>query len=213
MCLVVPTHPGGVAVVTEHPQADDDPRLGALLEWRQRLIDSGAVSARSFKEAQAYIIPLMLLCLVPGIICLMPSLEFSGPLAVIPLVNIVLLARDLLEGSVNTALAAAAVFSTLLYVVAAIAIAARIFGTDAILYGGQSTWSDLLRRPAEPQAAASTIAGAQTGIDRIARVRSTARLDHPPSTASYETICALARSRRKPASKASSQFSALREPS
>ncbi|KUI27959.1 hypothetical protein AU195_08105 [Mycobacterium sp. IS-1496] len=37
--------------MTEHPQADDDPRLGALLEWRQRLIDTGAVSARSFKEA------------------------------------------------------------------------------------------------------------------------------------------------------------------
>lgn len=37
--------------MTEHPHPDDDPRLGALLEWRQRLIDSGAVSARSFKEA------------------------------------------------------------------------------------------------------------------------------------------------------------------
>ncbi|KUI37114.1 hypothetical protein [Mycobacterium sp. GA-2829] len=37
--------------MTEHPHADDDPRLGALLEWRQGLIDSGAVSARSFKEA------------------------------------------------------------------------------------------------------------------------------------------------------------------
>ncbi|MGE2717275.1 hypothetical protein ACQI4L_24730 [Mycolicibacterium litorale] len=37
--------------MTEQPHADDDPRLGALLEWRQRLIDSGAVSARSFKEA------------------------------------------------------------------------------------------------------------------------------------------------------------------
>lgn len=37
--------------MTGHPQADDDPRLGTLLEWRQWLIDSGAVSARSFKEA------------------------------------------------------------------------------------------------------------------------------------------------------------------
>ena len=61
--------------------------------------------ARSFKEAQAYIIPLMLLCLVPGVICLMPSLQFTGLLAVVPLVNIVLLARDLLEGSVDPLLA------------------------------------------------------------------------------------------------------------
>lgn len=111
--------------------------------------------ARSFKEAQAYIIPLMLLCLVPGVLCLMPGLEFTGWMAVTPLVNIVMLARDLLEGSVVTSLAVAAVCSTIFYVAAAIALAARIFGTDAILYGSPATWSDLVRRPVEPQPAAS----------------------------------------------------------
>jgi sodium transport system permease protein len=111
--------------------------------------------ARSFKEAQAYIIPLMLLCLVPGIICLMPNLQFTGGLAVVPLVNIVLLARDLLEGSVDPALAAAAVASTALYVVAAIALAARIFGTDAVLYGSQSTWADIFSRPDAEQSVLS----------------------------------------------------------
>ena len=111
--------------------------------------------ARSFKEAQAYIIPLMLLCLVPGVLCLMPGLRFKGWMAVTPLVNIVMLARDLLEGSVVTSLAVAAVCSTILYVAAAIALAARIFGTDAILYGSQATWSDLVRRPPEPKTVAA----------------------------------------------------------
>jgi ABC-2 type transport system permease protein/sodium transport system permease protein len=111
--------------------------------------------ARSFKEAQAYIIPLMLLCLVPGVICLLPGLEFRGFLAVTPLVNIVMLARDVLEGDAPRSLAAAALLSTGLYVTAAIALAARIFGTDAVLYGSPSTWADVFRRPAEPQAAAS----------------------------------------------------------
>ena len=109
--------------------------------------------ARSFKEAQAYIIPLMLVCLVPGVLCLMPGLEFTGWMAVTPLVNIVMLARDLLEGTVVTRLAVAAVCSTLFYVAAAIALAARIFGTDAILYGSPATWSDLVRRPREPRRA------------------------------------------------------------
>jgi sodium transport system permease protein len=111
--------------------------------------------ARSFKEAQAYIIPLMLLCLVPGVVCLMPGLEFKAWMAVTPLVNIVMLARDLLEGSVVTSLAVAAVCSTMFYVAAAIALAARIFGTDAILYGSPATWSDMVRRPTQPAAAAS----------------------------------------------------------
>ena len=114
--------------------------------------------ARSFKEAQAYIIPLMLLCLVPGVLCLLPGLEFTGWMAVTPLVNIVMLARDLLEGSVNTTLAVVAVLSTIFYIAAAIGLAARIFGTDAILYGSQATWSDLMRRPEERQPAASLAA-------------------------------------------------------
>ena len=115
--------------------------------------------ARSFKEAQAYLIPLMLLALAPGIMSLMPELEFTGLLAVTPLVNIVLLARDIFEGTASPLLATIAVVSTVLYAAAAIGLAARIFGTDAILYGGQATWADLLRRPETPRAAA-TIPGA-----------------------------------------------------
>ncbi len=102
--------------------------------------------ARSFKEAQAYLIPVMLLSLAPGFISLMPGVEFDGLLAVTPLLNIVLLARDLFEGSVDPTLATAAVLTTALYALAAIGLAARVFGTDAILYGSEASWSDLFRR-------------------------------------------------------------------
>jgi ABC-2 type transport system permease protein/sodium transport system permease protein len=119
--------------------------------------------ARSFKEAQAYIIPLMLVCLVPGVICLLPGLEFKPWMAVTPLVNIVMLARDLLENRVDPALAAVAICSTLFYVAAAITLAARIFGTDAILYGSPATWSDLVRRPPTTQATV-TLPAAMLGL-------------------------------------------------
>lgn len=107
--------------------------------------------ARSFKEAQSYLIPVMLITIAPGIMSLMPNLEMTAPLAVTPLLNIVLLARDLLEGNVNTGLATAAVLSTLFYGVAALGLAARVFGTDAILYGSQATWADLVRSPERKQ--------------------------------------------------------------
>jgi sodium transport system permease protein len=103
--------------------------------------------ARSFKEAQAYLIPVMLLSLAPGLVSLMPGVEFNALLAVTPLINIVLLARDLFEGHVDPTLATAAVLTTGLYAVAAIGLAARVFGTDAILYGSEASWSDLFRRP------------------------------------------------------------------
>ena len=115
--------------------------------------------ARSFKEAQSYLIPVMLITLAPGIMSLMPGLKFTAPLAVTPLLNIVLLARDLLEGNVDVQLATVAVVSTLFYAVAALSLAARIFGTDAVLYGSQATWSDLVRRP-DRQREAPTVSGA-----------------------------------------------------
>jgi ABC-2 type transport system permease protein/sodium transport system permease protein len=60
-----------------------------------------------------------------------------------------------LEADVAPGLAAAANLSTRLYVVAALAQAARLFGTDGGLYGSPATWADVLRRPPESQQAAS----------------------------------------------------------
>lgn len=115
--------------------------------------------ARSFKEAQAYLIPLMLLSLGPGIISLMPDIKMTPMISVVPLLNMVLLARDTIQDNVNPILATAAVVSTFVYAVASISFAARIFGTDAILYGSEASWKDLFRRP-EESTGKSSIAGA-----------------------------------------------------
>lgn len=119
--------------------------------------------ARSFKEAQAYLIPLMLVSLAPGLMSIMPGLELGPLLSVTPLANIVLLARDVLKGGASPLWGSVAVLSTVLYGSLALALAARIFGSDAILYGSQGSWSDLFRRPDQPRAAA-TIPGALTTL-------------------------------------------------
>lgn len=110
--------------------------------------------ARSFKEAQAYLIPVMLVSLAPGIICLLPGIEFNAWLAVTPLANIVLLARDVFDNRVMPIWALATLLSTALYAAVALSAAARIFGTDAVLYGSDGSWADLFRRPesGRPQA-------------------------------------------------------------
>lgn len=106
--------------------------------------------ARSFKEAQAYLIPLMLVSLAPGVLGMMPGLRLAD-WAVAPLVNMVLLGRDLLEGGVELGPAFLVVVSSLIYSGAAIALAARIFGAEGVLYSEQSTLGDLLRQPETPQ--------------------------------------------------------------
>jgi ABC-2 type transport system permease protein/sodium transport system permease protein len=109
--------------------------------------------ARSFKEAQAYLIPLMLLSLGPALASLMPGLRLGPLTSITPLINVVLLARDLLGQEVSSTdliYGGIAVVSTLLYAGAALTMAARIFGSDSILYGSEQSWSDLWRRPARP---------------------------------------------------------------
>ncbi len=103
--------------------------------------------AKSFKEAQAYLIPVMLVSLTPAMLSLMPGASLSGPLAICPLINIVLLARDLLSGSVDPVGALAAIVSTIAYAAAALTIAARLFGSDAVTRTSEKSIGSLLQRP------------------------------------------------------------------
>lgn len=105
--------------------------------------------ARSFKEAQAYLIPVMLVSIAPGILSLMPGLELTWDLSLTPLANLVLVTRDLFEGQPLGGTAVVALVSTVIYAALALVWAAQIFGTDAVLYGSSGSWSDLWERPLE----------------------------------------------------------------
>lgn len=111
--------------------------------------------ARSFKEAQAYLIPLMLVSLTPGVFSLMPDLQMGPLLAVTPLVNIVLTGRDLMQGNFHLLSFAIVILSTTFYGVTALAGAARVFGSDSVLYGSTSSWTSLFRSSGERRAYAT----------------------------------------------------------
>ncbi len=111
--------------------------------------------ARSFKEAQAYLIPIILLSLGPGLMALSPDLKLAGPMAACPLLNILLLARDVLQNNVELLPAAVAIFSTVIYGLLALSLAASIFGTDNILYGSGGSWKELFVPPLQPAARAT----------------------------------------------------------
>ncbi len=108
--------------------------------------------AKSFKEAQAYLIPLMLLALTPGVMSLLPGIRFTTLLATVPLVNIVLLAREVLSGTAEWNTALVAVMCNTIYALAALVIASRLFGSDASMQGSKGSWRDLMSRPTEKQA-------------------------------------------------------------
>jgi sodium transport system permease protein len=105
--------------------------------------------AKSFKEAQAYLIPLMLLALTPGVMSLLPGIKFTSLLATVPLVNIVLLAREVLNGDADWNTAMVAILCNGIYALAALSVASRLFGIDASTPGSQGSWRDLFSRPTE----------------------------------------------------------------
>ncbi|MEM8733603.1 MAG: ABC transporter permease subunit/CPBP intramembrane protease, partial [Planctomycetota bacterium] len=105
--------------------------------------------AKSFKEAQAYLIPLMLLALTPGVMSLLPGIKFTSLLATVPLVNIVLLAREVLNGDADMNTALVAVVCNGIYSLAALSVASRLFGSDASMHGSQGSWKDLFSTPKE----------------------------------------------------------------
>lgn len=103
--------------------------------------------ARSFKEAQAYLVPIILLSLGPGLLAMSPQVTLGGLTAVTPMMNLLVLARDVMQGQVQAGAAVIAVISTLVYAFVALSIAARTFGADTILYSQQVSLSSLIKRP------------------------------------------------------------------
>ncbi len=111
--------------------------------------------ARSFKEGQAYLIPVMMVALAPGLMSLKPDLQLTGIWAVTPLVNIVLLSRDVLSGNPQWSTGLVAIVSTLFYAAMAITMAARFFGTANVLYGQDEGIASFFRRPRQSSRSAS----------------------------------------------------------
>lgn len=57
-----------------------------------------ATFARTFKEAQSMVSPIMMIMVLPGVFLQIPGIEFSMQLALVPIVNICLLLRECIAG-------------------------------------------------------------------------------------------------------------------
>ncbi len=102
--------------------------------------------ARSFKEAQNYVMPVMIAALIPAVIGVLPGMRLEGPLVVMPVTNIVLLTRDLFTGRFELVALLWVLVSTTLYAGAAVAVAAKLFGQEAVLFADSGSIRTLFQR-------------------------------------------------------------------
>lgn len=102
--------------------------------------------ARSFKEAQNYVMPVLVAALIPAVIGILPGTRLDGPLLVMPVTNIVILTRDLFTGKFELGPLIWVTVSTTLYAGAAVAVAARLFGQEAVLFADSGSVKTLFQR-------------------------------------------------------------------
>jgi sodium transport system permease protein len=98
------------------------------------LLMSIALFAKSYKEAQSYISPLMFLIIIPAFVSFLPGVDLNFTLAMIPIVNISLCIKNALMGHIDWLYLIPIFLSTLVYAAAAIFIAHRLFEKESVLF-------------------------------------------------------------------------------
>ncbi len=102
--------------------------------------------ARTFKEAQNYVMPVIIIALIPAFAAVLPTVRLEGALLVLPVGNMVLLTRELLQGTYTWTMITVVVLSTTLYAAAAVAAATRLFGQEAVLFADAASYRTMLQR-------------------------------------------------------------------
>jgi sodium transport system permease protein len=105
-----------------------------------------AVMARSFKEAQTFITPVYLLCIVPAMIAQLPGFHYSTALGLVPGVNVVLLMKAALVSGASADAVFVVSAATAAYTAAILAVAARIFASEGVALGDRPAIALLQRR-------------------------------------------------------------------
>jgi sodium transport system permease protein len=90
--------------------------------------------AKSFKEGQSYLTPLMMLVIFPAVIGMLPGVEASPKLMLLPVFNVSQLIRLIFSGEATPATFALSFGSNLIYAVVAFIVAVRIFHREDVLF-------------------------------------------------------------------------------
>jgi sodium transport system permease protein len=116
--------------------------------------------ARSFKEAQNYIMPVMIAALIPAVVGVLPGTRLEGPLLVMPVANIVILTRELFLGHIDAAAIVWVALTTTIYAGAAVAVAAKLFGQESVQFADSASIKTVFQRRFFKPLATPTIAQA-----------------------------------------------------
>jgi sodium transport system permease protein len=90
--------------------------------------------AKSYKEAQSYVSPLIIVIIMPAMMGMLPGMELNVRTALIPLFNVTLACKEMLSGVWHWNLIALIFASTVVYAAAAVALCVRMFNREDVIF-------------------------------------------------------------------------------
>lgn len=90
--------------------------------------------AKSLKEAQSYVSPLIIVVIVPAMMGLLPGVELNARLALVPILNIALVSKELVSGVFHWNYLALIFGSTCLYAAFALGLCVRMFNREEVMF-------------------------------------------------------------------------------
>ena len=93
-----------------------------------------ALFAKSYKEAQSYISPLMIVVILPAVASLFPGVELNTRLALIPILNTSLVSKEIVSGTYHWNYIALIFASSCVYAAVALFTAVKLFQREDVLF-------------------------------------------------------------------------------
>jgi sodium transport system permease protein len=93
-----------------------------------------ALFAKSFKEAQSYLTPLMFVVILPAMAAMLPGVELNTRLALVPILNVSLVSKEMLSGVWHWGFIAMIFGSTALYAAVALGVAVMMFRREEVIF-------------------------------------------------------------------------------
>jgi sodium transport system permease protein len=93
-----------------------------------------ALFAKTYKEAQSYLTPLTFVVVIPAIASVLPGVELTPKLALIPILNTSLICKEIITGRYHWNSIALIFASTCVYAGAAIFLAVKTFQRESVLF-------------------------------------------------------------------------------
>jgi sodium transport system permease protein len=93
-----------------------------------------ALFAKTYKEAQSYLTPMTFLIIIPAIAAMLPGIELTPKLALVPILNVSLLCKELVASTYHWNYISIIFASTCVYAAAALFIAIKMFQRESVLF-------------------------------------------------------------------------------